>query len=152
MRSDKVPMSLTGSFALALQKAEASSLQGGKPCRFRSRLNRGRSSCRSVEPPRRVPEPLGFWLCDWYRQEFLWAAESSSASLLAFDFFQEKPESGKGAVFRQPKIVSRGFCLKSTPFALACVSPGITKVPKRIVVFNSFGHHRDPQKSLTHQA
>jgi hypothetical protein len=36
-------------------------------------------------------------------------------SLLAFDFFQEKPESGKGAVFRQPKIVSRGFCLQSTP-------------------------------------
>src|SRR6056297_577621 len=40
MRSDKVSMSLTGSLALALQKAEASSLQGGKPCRFRSRLNR----------------------------------------------------------------------------------------------------------------
>src|SRR6056297_300395 len=112
MRSDKVSMSLTGSLALALQKAEASSLQGGKPCRFRSRLNR----VTTVEPPRRVPEPHGFWLCDWYRQEFLWAAESSSASLLAFDFFQEKPECGKGAVFRQPKIVSRGFCLKSTPF------------------------------------
>ncbi len=39
MSPAKVSMSLTDSLALALQKAEASSLQGAKPCRFRSRLN-----------------------------------------------------------------------------------------------------------------